>query len=32
MRPNYNLGHNILRIVDVLLSFRFTSSETNCDY
>ena len=28
----YNLGHNILRLFDVLSNFLFTTSETNCDY
>ena len=28
----YNLGHNILRLFDVLSNFSFTTSETNCDY
>ena len=27
-----NLGHNILRLFDVLPNVSFTSSETNCDY
>ena len=28
----YNLGHNILRLLDVLLNFPFTTSETIYDY
>ena len=28
----YNLGHNILRLFDVLPNFPFTASETNHDY
>ena len=28
----YNLGHNILRLFDVLPNFPFTTSETNRDY
>ena len=28
----YNHFHNILRLFDVLPNFRFTSSETMCDY
>ena len=28
----YNLGHNILRLFDVLPNFPFATSETNCDY
>ena len=28
----YNLGHNILRLVDVSPSFPFTTSDTNRDY
>ena len=27
-----NLGHNILRLFDVLPNFLFTASETNRDY
>ena len=29
---SYNLGHNILRLFDVLPNFPFTISETNRDY
>ena len=29
---NYNLGHNILRLFDVLPNFSFPTSETNRDY
>ena len=29
---NYNLGHNISRLFDVLPNFPFTTSETNQDY
>ena len=29
---NDNLGHNILRLFNVLPNFSFTTSETNCDY
>ena len=28
----YNLGHNILRLFDVLPNFLLTTSETNRDY
>ena len=28
----YNLGHNILRLFDVLPNFPFTTGETNRDY
>ena len=28
----YNLGHNILRLFDVLLNFSLTTSETNRGY
>ena len=28
----YSLGHNILRLFDVLPNFPYTTSETNCDY
>ena len=28
----YNLGHNILRLFDVLSNFSFPTSETNRDY
>ena len=28
----YNLGHNILVLLDVLLNFSFATSETNHDY
>ena len=31
IKLNYNLGHNILRLFDVLPNFAFTTSETNCD-
>ena len=30
--PNYNLGHNILGLFDVLPNFPFTTSETNRGY
>ena len=29
---DYNHGHNIMRIFDVLLNFPFTTSETKPDY
>ena len=29
---NYNLGHNTLRLFDVLPNSSFTTSETNRDY
>ena len=28
----YNLGHNILRIFDILPKFAFVTSEIECDY
>ena len=31
-RFNYNHGHNIMRIFDVLPNFPFTTSETKPDY
>ena len=32
IRHIYNLGHNILRLFDVLPNFPFTTNETNRDY
>ena len=29
---NYNPGHNILRLFNVLPNFAFTTSEMKCDY